>query len=494
MRRAVLLSVILLVVLAGAVHAQPAGVADTGAAATGPAVLARIALGFVLITAGLGSLAIAAAYWRPSGPTLLTFGAFASLYGGLILIATPAISAQLMMSRRALLFTASVMGYLLPVPAMMYAERIRGAGWHSLLRRMWQAGAVLAAGAMIYDAVAGVPWASWPVYRVFLIAMWVVLLPHAVLWRQRDPVESLVRTVGTVTLGLSVLHDSLAAFGWLPWTVSLNVFGIGVFIIALGFVTVRGSVTDQRQLAAVEHEMATAQVIQTSILPHHIPDVRSLDMAARYLPVRSVAGDLYDFTQVDESKVGILVADVAGHGLSAALIASMAKVAFSSQRAHAADPARVLTEINRVLCGYFDARYVTAAYVFIDTESNTLRYALAGHPPPLLWKAREGRLTDLREAGLVLGLFDYVSYVSEEVPFEPGDRLVLYTDGLTEAANRSGVFFGDSALGEFVRQHPALAAEPFTDHLLTTLRTWTDGTGTARPLVDDLTLVVASRT
>src|SRR6202012_2102299 len=139
------------------------------------------------------------------------------------------------------------------------------------------------------------------------------------------------------------------------------------------------------QLQTIQKELETARQIQMSILPTEIPKLDGLDIAARYIPMTSVAGDFYDFIAVDEKHIGILVADVSGHGMPAALIASMLKIALSSQVDHATDPARVLLGLNKALCGKFEHHFVTAAYVFVDMEKGTLTYAGAGHPPLLLW-------------------------------------------------------------------------------------------------------------
>ena len=140
-----------------------------------------------------------------------------------------------------------------------------------------------------------------------------------------------------------------------------------------------------QQLLTIQKELETARQIQLSILPSEIPKIEGLDIAARYLPMTSVAGDFYDFIVVDEKHIGILVADVSGHGMPAALIASMLKIALSAQVAHAADPAQVLLGLNQALCGKFQHHYVTAAYLFVDMQKRTLTYAGAGHPPLLLW-------------------------------------------------------------------------------------------------------------
>ena len=133
-----------------------------------------------------------------------------------------------------------------------------------------------------------------------------------------------------------------------------------------------------RQLLSINSELEMAREIQMSILPHEIPQIKGLEIAARYLPMTSVAGDFYDFIVVDEKHLGILVADVSGHGLPAALIASMLKAALSAQSAHACDPARVLAGLNQSLCGKFKHHFATAAYVFVDMEKNSMQLRCRG--------------------------------------------------------------------------------------------------------------------
>src|SRR5271169_2481141 len=138
-----------------------------------------------------------------------------------------------------------------------------------------------------------------------------------------------------------------------------------------------------RQLLEINNELEMAREIQLSILPRETPKIRGLEITARYLPMSSVAGDFYDFIVVDEKHLGILVADVSGHGLPAALIASMLQVALTAQCAHASEPGRVLSGLNRALCGKFQHHFVTAVYVFVDMEKDSISYAGAGHPPLL---------------------------------------------------------------------------------------------------------------
>jgi sigma-B regulation protein RsbU (phosphoserine phosphatase) len=243
-----------------------------------------------------------------------------------------------------------------------------------------------------------------------------------------------------------------------------------------------------RQLMAIHNELEMAHEIQLSILPDGPPRIEGLEIAARYSPMSAVAGDFYDFIFVDEKHFGVLIADVSGHGLPAALIASMLKIALSAQCAHASDPARVLSGLNQSLCGLFRSHYVTAAYVFVDLERKILSYAGAGHPPLLIWSKRGGAAQEFEENGLVLGPFDQAAFSSIQIPVETGDRLLLYTDGVLEFRNLGEEEFGRDRLRQFVEANHALSANHLLDGLIGELWAWAEqGPGSAQ--TDDITLV-----
>jgi len=243
------------------------------------------------------------------------------------------------------------------------------------------------------------------------------------------------------------------------------------------------------QLLALNTELEMARQIQLSILPHSIPKLAGLDIAAHYLPMTSVAGDFYDFIQVDDKHIGILIADVSGHGLPSALIASMLQVALTGQAGHASEPDKVLLGLNRALCGKFTHNFVTAAYVYVDLENNRMRYGGAGHPPMLQWRNSTGKATQVLENGLVLGIIDETNYEALEFPLEPGDRYVLYTDGILEAANSAQEQFGADRLMSFMKNHKHLEAEPFSQTLLEDLSGWSNQT-VDQGQQDDITLLV----
>jgi sigma-B regulation protein RsbU (phosphoserine phosphatase) len=246
--------------------------------------------------------------------------------------------------------------------------------------------------------------------------------------------------------------------------------GFVAFLVALGYVAARQTMQRDQQLNEIQKELEVANRIQLSILPAQFPESVNFRVAARYVPMTSVAGDFYDFIVSDAQQAGLLIADVSGHGVPAALIASMVKVAANSQRANAGDPAGLLAGMNGVLFGNTQEQFVTAAYVHLDAASGTFRYSAAGHPAMLL--LRGGEVRPIAENGLMLAAFDFAEYSNITGPLQAGDRFLLYTDGLVEAANGKGDFFGPDALADLMRRTAELSASDVTDRIISEVRRW----------------------
>jgi sigma-B regulation protein RsbU (phosphoserine phosphatase) len=263
---------------------------------------------------------------------------------------------------------------------------------------------------------------------------------------------------------------------------NLEPVGFAALLMALGYVAARRTLARDYQLAEIQKELDVARRIQRSILPRSFPDSTHFRVSARYLPMKSVAGDFYDYVVSDSRQAGLLIADVSGHGVPAALIASMVKLAAASQRPHAADPSRFLTGMNAALFGNTQEQFVTAAYVHLDSVRGEFRYSAAGHPPMLL--LREGKVTSIEENGLILAAFDFATYPTATAALHPGDRLFLYTDGLLEASNPAGEFFGPHALQAALTATAALAPHQAADHILATVRDWSAAQD------DDLTILI----
>ena len=266
----------------------------------------------------------------------------------------------------------------------------------------------------------------------------------------------------------------------------LEPFGFAAFLGTLGFVAARSTLRRDQQLKEIQNELEVARRIQLSILPSEFPVSVNFRVAARYEPMSSVAGDLYDFIIAEEHRAGLLVADVSGHGVPAALIASMVKLAAASQRAVAADPARFLAGMNSALLGNTQSQFVTAAYVHLNSESGELRYSAAGHPPLLL--VRNGQVTQIEENGLMLAAFAFASYSTAVHKLEAGDRMVMYTDGILEASNAAGDFFGREALCDLLTRTRDLSPAMAADSIISSVQQWSEKQD------DDLTVLICDYT
>lgn len=262
----------------------------------------------------------------------------------------------------------------------------------------------------------------------------------------------------------------------------LEPFGFAAFLSTLGYVAARRTLQRDHQLNEIQKELEVARRIQLSILPVEFPTSAHFRVAARYVPVTSVAGDFYDYVVADDQQAGLLIADVSGHGVPAALIASMVKLAAASQRAFAADPARFLASMNAALLGNTQNQFVTAAYVHLNSESQELRYSAAAHPPLLL--VRDGQVTRVEENGLMLAAFPDASYSTAVHKLEPGDRIVLYTDGILEAANSAGDFFGHDGLLAVLMKTSGLSPSATADSIISSVRQW------SAKQDDDLTVLI----
>jgi len=167
----------------------------------------------------------------------------------------------------------------------------------------------------------------------------------------------------------------------------------------------------------------------------------------------------------------------------------MLKVAFASQSAHVQDPVQVLAGLNQALCGKFEDHFVTAAYLYADLDAKIIRYAGAGHPPLLFSNRSSGAARSIEQNGLFLGMFPEAAYSLIEMPLQPGDRYVLYTDGMPESKNATGEEFGIRRCLDVLDSHRRLAAGPFADLLLQEISKWTTQ-GSVHQQEDDMTLLV----
>jgi phosphoserine phosphatase RsbU/P len=320
-----------------------------------------------------------------------------------------------------------------------------------------------------------------------LLALIVVLLVPS--WSHRFMAFSGHRALifGSLVFGAEALYANIARTVGRDIPDILNSAGFAVLLFSLGYVALEMIRSNERRLLAIDSELAIARELQFSILPSGPPDITGLRIAATYEPMTAVAGDFYEFLPVDDHRTGFLVADVSGHGVPAALIASMIKVAAQSVNGSASDPAEVLRRLGGILSSHLRGQFVSAAYLWIDTEGRCARYSAAGHPPLLRWSAADSTLTRIESNGLLFGVRRDCEYPNRNIPLAPGDRFFLYTDGVTEPENAAGEQFGDHKLGEVIRANRQLPAPELSERILSELRSWQPA---AQSRQDDITLVV----
>ena len=241
---------------------------------------------------------------------------------------------------------------------------------------------------------------------------------------------------------------------------------------------------------SVEQELGTARSIQHALLPKNLPRLDGWKIAYHYQPAREVGGDFYDFLRLEDDRVGLVIGDVSGKGIAAALVmANTQSVLRAVARRGNIAPGQVLAEANEILCAYIPpSTFVTCFYGVLDPESGRLVYANAGHDPPC--ERHDSRVEELRARGMPLGLMPAMAYEEKEAVLAAGDNLLFYSDGLVEAHDPEGEMFGFPRLRNLIFVQGAAGDEELVEFLLAEL---TRFTGADKEQEDDITLVTLER-
>jgi len=243
----------------------------------------------------------------------------------------------------------------------------------------------------------------------------------------------------------------------------------------------------ERQVA---RDLAIAKQVQTRLFPQRQPLIRTLAYAGTCHPARTVGGDYYDFLDLGNRSLGLVVADIAGKGIGAALLMANLQAALRSQCATAWEqPERFLRSVNQLLYeNTTEGDYATLFFAEYDDDTRKLRYSNCGHPPALVLRGDDG-LERLGATSTVVGLFDKWECLMEERELAPGDIILLYTDGVTEALNGEGEEFGEGRLLEAARQHSQLSLPELLVAVADQARRFSP-----HEQADDITLIVAKCT
>lgn len=244
------------------------------------------------------------------------------------------------------------------------------------------------------------------------------------------------------------------------------------------------------ELLSLKNELATARKIQGKLLPQRLPQVPGFDFDAYYAPASELAGDFYDFIPIDKNRLGIVVADASGKGLSGSLLMVEARAVLRSMAFVAPSPKDVLRRANRVLVQDLErGMFITMVYALLDTVKGTLTLASAGHTPLLLWRKETKKCYAVNPSGLVLGaateeMFDQ-TIEEKTVELRRGDRFVLYTDGVTELMDCHEQEFGNTGLVRCTYKHAALRSCEYVQALVQDLEHHRSGYSQS----DDITIV-----
>jgi len=288
-----------------------------------------------------------------------------------------------------------------------------------------------------------------PVYLITSVVVWLIAPPA----------------------GLSL--SSLIAVGWKFSFVATLAFGIPTFLyyrtkehlerrnVELQQKVERGTARLEMQ----EAELQRAREIQQSLLPRNIPQIPGFEIAGAWQPASTVSGDYYDVLRLDNHRLGICIADVVGKGVSAALLMANVQAAVRAYASESESPAQVCGKVNRLLCeNIATGKFVTFLYGILDGDARSFQYCNAGHLYPIL--VSRGSVAMLEQGGAVLGVFPAWRYEDSVIDLKPGDRLLLFTDGITEASDTNGQEFEETRIAAFAKANATLSASELDNRLL----------------------------
>ena len=439
---------------------------------------ARLVVAIVSMAIGLGSILVQWLRRKTQDRVRLWFGLLALLYGYRVLLMTE--SARFFLARRTIQFQIALITFTIGIPAILFGWGLVAKKHNWVTKSLLTVNALMAAAFLLFFSNAGVVGALNVVNNTLVIGFTVAMIVYLYTAHASNGPELKTLRIVLLVWGSFVIYSNVK--GWLRiGGADVEFIGFFIFLCSLGYLVARRSLRTEEALLAIRNELEIARRIQTSILPEFMPQLVGLRVAAQYVPMSQVAGDFYDFLVVDDQRVGILIADVSGHGVPAALVASMVKVAIAAQAEHADDPAKVMTGLNSILAGKLQGQFVTAAYLFLDLQAGSGRYSAAGHPPLLHYRAANQSIDDVVENGLILGIMPLASYQTRALTLGSGDRFLLYTDGVLEA-DRRGEEFGEDRVKQILSQ--PLSADQLCASVGRDVSTWSRGVA-----ADDVTIV-----
>ncbi len=284
----------------------------------------------------------------------------------------------------------------------------------------------------------------------------------------------------SVEVAVEAIHKGVGDFVQKPWDNDALLSMVQTQIA-------RGQARRKAQRLETETEQALeeAREIQQQLLPTRIPQIPGYEISGAWRPARLVSGDYFDVLQFGQDHLALCIADVVGKGMPAALLMSNLQAAIKAVASELARPDDVCARLNRVVCDNTAAdKFITLFYGLFNAASRKLVYTNAGHNSPVL-RRRDGTAIRLPEGGVALGIFPESQYEAGEIELAPGDRLLLFTDGVTEASSARGEEFGEERLLALMNNNPELGAAALQEKILKSVTEFSDAN-----FQDDATLIV----
>jgi sigma-B regulation protein RsbU (phosphoserine phosphatase) len=287
---------------------------------------------------------------------------------------------------------------------------------------------------------------------------------------------------GTLEIAVEALRGGVTDFIMKPWENSQLVSALRKHVET-------GRSARRTLRMSVEHrlELEDARAIQERLIPTALPDLPGYSIGAAWQPAHAVGGDYYDVFRLSEHTVAFCIADVSGKGMPAALLMSNVQASLRAYASEGLAPAQLCARLNGVVSSNTDSdRFISLFYCLLKTTTGHLIYSNAGHNPPVLVRA-DGSIVRLECGGLVLGPLPDASFEQCEIGIDPGDRVLLFTDGVTEASNTGGEEFGDDRLIQTAIESRSLDANQTRDAVMAAVTEFSGGA-----FSDDVTLVIAA--
>jgi sigma-B regulation protein RsbU (phosphoserine phosphatase) len=305
-------------------------------------------------------------------------------------------------------------------------------------------------------------------------------------------------------------YDSIRCFVAVPLTIKNRIIGLlclfnkktgGAFtsedVRLLSIVAIQSAQVienarlydEELKLRELENDLKIAQHIQLKLLPDRNPSIENLDVAGLSVPARMVGGDYYDYIDLRDNRLGLAIADVSGKGTSAALLMASLQTCLRGQSGMNRDIRETILKVNQMFYKFLETgKFISLIFGVLDTNNFTFNYVNAGHNYPMFVK-KNGLVDMLEESDIILGINQQAEYNEKEIVLNPGEMILLYTDGITEATSPEGEMYGEERLMNLLRVNHTLSAYDLSQKILESVKNFQADTDQD----DDITLMVVKR-